>query len=105
MVALAKEIPEFNTDGKDSFLYYDLERIANAVDANATVPFVGHQWEDQKQGDLTIGRKLVETGVIYDTRVLKKLKVKALFALWGEMAMVGGQDLAEHVIFDPKINE
>lgn len=101
---------ELETDGEHNRLVvYDLGRISHALDADPTRPYISYEIVRRSQ---TTGGKVtkeweepVEIGRITDTRVLKKLKAKALYSLWGEMEMVGELETAEYVIFDPRRTE
>jgi hypothetical protein len=87
-----------------NLVIYDIDRLQNAVEADPTVPFVGHQWEDKKAGALVTDRKLVETGTIYDLKLLRRLKAKGQFALRGELDMLGELQVADSLIFGNTTN-
>ena len=98
---------ELETDGEhNKLVVYDLGRLTHALEADPTKPYISYEIVRRSQ---TTGGKVtkeweepVEMGRITDIRVLKKLKAKALYSLWGEMEMVGELATAEYILFNSK---
>lgn len=84
------------TDGEhNKWLYWAINRLSHVIDADTTISFTGHQEETLPIG----GKRIVETGTIYDLHELRRLRKYGLNSIRKDMVDLGDEELADHLIF------